>query len=72
MIIRVDCSKDNFPKSGLTMFYGWENTSGSAFIEGKNLKKCTQQKKDDLKVLYLTLLQLNKYALRVINFKKIA
>ena len=38
MIIRVDCPKDNFPKSGLTMFYGWENASGSAFIEGKNSK----------------------------------
>ena len=42
------------------MFYGWENTSGSAFIEGKNLKKCTQQKKDGLKVLNSVGLQLNK------------
>ena len=52
MIIRVDCPKDNFPKSGLTMFYGWENASGSAFIEGK--------KQDGLKVLNSVRLKLNK------------
>ena len=36
---RVDRSGENFPKSILTMFYGWENASGSAFKKAKNQKK---------------------------------
>ena len=42
--IRVDRSGANFPKSILTMFYGWENTLGTAFTKSKNSKKFTQQK----------------------------
>ena len=37
---RLDQSGENFPKSILTMIYGWENASGSAFIKGKNSKNC--------------------------------
>ena len=29
----------NCPNMAMAMFYGWENASGSALIEGKNLKK---------------------------------
>ena len=39
MDIRVDQSGENFPKSILTLFYGWENASGSVLIKGKNSKK---------------------------------
>ena len=41
---RVDRSGANFPKSILTMIYGWENTLGTAFTKSKNSKKFTQQK----------------------------
>ena len=30
---------ENFPTSILTMFYGWRNASGLAFIKGKKSKK---------------------------------
>ena len=39
IVDRVDRSEENFPKSHLTMFYGWENASGLPFIKGKNPKK---------------------------------
>ena len=38
MYNRVDLSEENFPKSIQTMFYGWENASGSAIIKKQ---KCT-------------------------------
>ena len=44
----------------MAMFYGWENASGSAFIKGKNLKKCTQQKQDGIKVFNSAMIKLNK------------
>ena len=34
----------------MAMFYGWENASGSAFIEGKNFKKFNLQKQDGIEV----------------------
>ena len=34
----MDRSEERFPKSILTMFYGWENASGSAFIKHKRQK----------------------------------
>ena len=39
MSSRVYWSRENFPKSILTMFYGRENALGSAFIKGNNSKK---------------------------------
>ena len=39
MCIRSEHSEENFPKSILTMFYGFENASGSVFRKGKNSKK---------------------------------
>ena len=44
MDIRVDRSGEKSPKSILTMFYGWENASGSAYIKGKNFEKNTPAK----------------------------
>ena len=35
---RLAQSGENFPKSILTMIYGWENASGSTFIKGKKSK----------------------------------
>jgi len=46
----VDRSGANFPKSILTIFYGWENTLGTAPTKGKNSKKFTQQKQDGIEV----------------------
>ena len=37
--IRVGWFTKNCPNMAMAMFYGWENASGSALIEGKNLKK---------------------------------
>ena len=33
---KVDRLGENFPKSIQTMFFGWENATGSALIKGKN------------------------------------
>ena len=37
--IRVDRSGENFPKSILIMFFGWENTTRSVFIKAKISEK---------------------------------